>query len=177
MAPSRKNPTPASIRDHARRCRLPCKRIHGYDVYFRELEDGTEWNAFAPSLPGCVGGGASRSGCERNMASMIEEHVALLEEAGEPVPPRDGRGKPRPAGRKGRHVNIPSRITDEAGHALEDLTRSLDIRKTDVVEEAILLAAELLGLFREEGVGAMRIRLCKEDRDKIRRRFRVHNSH
>lgn len=175
MADPRKRPTPKSIREHAQRNNLPSKRIHGYDVFFLKLEDGTEWNAIAPSLPGCVGGGASRSGCERNMASMIEEHIALLEEAGDPVPPRDGRGKPRPAGRKGRHVNIPSRITDEAGHALEDLTRSLDIRKTDAVEEAILLAAELLGLFKEQGADTMRIRLRKGDRDKIRRRFRIHN--
>lgn len=57
----------------------------GYGVI---IEGGTDgYSAYVPDLPGCVAAGETLASVERLIAEAIEDHVAGLQAAGEPVPP------------------------------------------------------------------------------------------
>ena len=45
------------------------------------------FSAYVPDLPGCVAAGTSRDDVERLIQSAVYEHVRILRERGEPVPP------------------------------------------------------------------------------------------
>lgn len=122
-----------AVAEHA-----PHSRIHGYDVYFEDNgKDG--WNSYSPTLLGCGSWGETLTECKRNMAEAIELHISGMEEDGEAVPPRDGRGKPRYAARRGRTVSISSRVSPEAAASLERISKQKGISKTAALEEAIAL--------------------------------------
>ena len=47
----------------------------------------TGYSAYVPDLPGCVAAGSTRVEVERLISSAVREHVRMLRERGEPVPP------------------------------------------------------------------------------------------
>jgi predicted RNase H-like HicB family nuclease len=116
--------------------KLPCQRIHGYDVYF----DGNNqegWGSFCPTLLGCVSAGDTITECKRNMAEAIEFHLDGMRKDGDPIPPRDGRATPRPTHRKGRTTTIPSRVSPETAKILAKISKARGISKTEALELAI----------------------------------------
>jgi predicted RNase H-like HicB family nuclease len=57
-------------------------------TYMAIIENGgTSWGAYVPDLPGCTAVAASRERVEHLIREAVEEHVTLLRERGEPVPP------------------------------------------------------------------------------------------
>jgi predicted RNase H-like HicB family nuclease len=56
-----------------------------YLAILERANDGT-WGAYVPDLPGCTSFGPTREEAARNVHLAIEEHIAALREAGEPVP-------------------------------------------------------------------------------------------
>jgi predicted RNase H-like HicB family nuclease len=48
---------------------------------------GTGYSAYVPDLPGCVAAGSTRAEVERLIQSAVRDHVRLLRERGETVPP------------------------------------------------------------------------------------------
>ncbi len=59
--------------------------MRGYVVVF-EGNDDDGYSAYSPDLPGVVAAGSTRQETERLMVEAMAEHIALLREAGEPVP-------------------------------------------------------------------------------------------
>jgi predicted RNase H-like HicB family nuclease len=59
--------------------------VRGYVVVF-EGSDEDGYSAYSPDLPGVVAAGSTRQETERLMVEAMAEHIALLREAGEPVP-------------------------------------------------------------------------------------------
>lgn len=59
--------------------------MRGYVVVF-EGDDETGYSAYSPDLPGVVAAGATHHEAERLMIEAMAEHIALLRQAGEPVP-------------------------------------------------------------------------------------------
>lgn len=59
--------------------------VTGYVVVF-EGDDESGYSAYSPELPGVVAAGDTRSETEQLMREAMAEHIALLREAGEPVP-------------------------------------------------------------------------------------------
>jgi predicted RNase H-like HicB family nuclease len=119
---------------------LPCKRIHGYDVYFEHDENG--YGSFCPTLLGCVSAGDTMTECRRNMAEAIEFHLEGMKEDGDLIPERDGRAAPRPSHRKGRTVSISSRVTPRTAEILSKIAKAKGISKTEALELAIKTYSE-----------------------------------
>lgn len=59
--------------------------MRGYIVVF-EGDDEIGYSAYSPDLPGVVAAGTTRGDTERLMLEAMAEHIALLRQAGEPVP-------------------------------------------------------------------------------------------
>ena len=59
--------------------------MRGYIVVF-EGDDEIGYSAYSPDLPGVVAAGSTRSETEHLMLEAMAEHIALLRQAGEPVP-------------------------------------------------------------------------------------------
>jgi predicted RNase H-like HicB family nuclease len=59
--------------------------VRGYIVVF-EGNDELGFSAYSPDLPGVVAAGATRSETEELMREAMSEHIALLRQAGRPVP-------------------------------------------------------------------------------------------
>jgi predicted RNase H-like HicB family nuclease len=59
--------------------------VRAYIIVF-EGDDEIGYSAYSPDLPGVVAAGSTRSETERLMIEPIAEHIALLRQAGEPVP-------------------------------------------------------------------------------------------
>jgi predicted RNase H-like HicB family nuclease len=59
--------------------------VRGYIVVF-EGDDQNGYSAYSPDLLGVVAVGESRSETERLMLAAIADHLALLRQAGQPVP-------------------------------------------------------------------------------------------
>lgn len=59
--------------------------VRGYVVVF-EGDNESGYSAYSPDLPGVVAAGATHDETERLMLEAMAEHLALLREAGEPVP-------------------------------------------------------------------------------------------
>jgi predicted RNase H-like HicB family nuclease len=57
----------------------------GYVVVF-EGDDEAGYSAYSPDLPGVVAAGETRSETERLMVEAMAAHIAMLREAGQPVP-------------------------------------------------------------------------------------------
>jgi predicted RNase H-like HicB family nuclease len=57
----------------------------GYVVVF-EGDDKVGYSAYSPDLPGVIAAGETRSETERLMVDAMAAHIAMLREAGEPVP-------------------------------------------------------------------------------------------
>jgi predicted RNase H-like HicB family nuclease len=57
-----------------------------YLIIYEQGEDGG-WGAHAPDVPGCVAAGDSREEVEQLMREALPDHIALMREAGETVPP------------------------------------------------------------------------------------------
>lgn len=116
--------------------KLPCKRVHGYDVYFEKSETG--FSCFCPTLLGCVSAGDTITECKRHMKEAIELHLEGMIEDGETPPPRDWRGEPRPNGKRGRTVSVSSRVSPEIAKTLDAISRKQHVSKTEALEMAIL---------------------------------------
>jgi len=56
-----------------------------YLIIYERGEDGA-WGAYSPDVPGCVAAGESREEVEHLMREALPDHVAMMREAGEPVP-------------------------------------------------------------------------------------------
>jgi predicted RNase H-like HicB family nuclease len=56
-----------------------------YTVIYETTATG--YSAYVPDLPGCVAAGSTRDEVERLIQSAVREHVRILRERGEPVPP------------------------------------------------------------------------------------------
>lgn len=56
-----------------------------YTVIYETTSTG--YSAYVPDLPGCVAAGATRAEVERLIESAVHEHVRMLRELGQPVPP------------------------------------------------------------------------------------------
>lgn len=56
-----------------------------YTVIYEATPTG--YSAKAPDLPGCVAAGSSRGEVEGLIESAVREHVRMLRELGQPVPP------------------------------------------------------------------------------------------
>jgi predicted RNase H-like HicB family nuclease len=59
--------------------------VRGYVVVF-EGDDEVGYSAYAPDLPGVVAAGDTRSEAEQLMREAMAEHIAMLRQAGQPVP-------------------------------------------------------------------------------------------
>ena len=59
--------------------------MKGYVVVF-EGDDDTGYAAYSPDLPGVVAAGDTRGEPEQLMRRAMARHIALLQEAGQPVP-------------------------------------------------------------------------------------------
>jgi len=59
--------------------------VRGYVVVF-EGEDESGYSAYSPDLPGVVAAGKTRAETEQLMREVMAEHLALLREAGQPLP-------------------------------------------------------------------------------------------
>jgi predicted RNase H-like HicB family nuclease len=56
-----------------------------YLVIYERGEDGG-WGAYSPDVPCCVATGKSQAEVEQLMREALPDHIALMREAGEPVP-------------------------------------------------------------------------------------------
>ncbi len=56
------------------------------DVVVFEGDDASGFSAYAPDLPGVVAAADTREAAEQLMREAMAEHIALLREAGDPVP-------------------------------------------------------------------------------------------
>jgi predicted RNase H-like HicB family nuclease len=56
-----------------------------YTVIYETTATG--YSAYVPDLTGCVAAGSTRDEVERLIQSAVREHVRILRERGEPVPP------------------------------------------------------------------------------------------
>lgn len=115
---------------------LPCRKVHGYEVYFEKSSDGV--SCFCPALPGCVSAGATMNECRNHMAEAIELHLEGMREDGNIIPPRDGRAEPRPNRVKGRTVSISSRVSPEVAAEIERISSIKGWSKTEAIEHAII---------------------------------------
>jgi len=59
--------------------------VKGYVVLF-EGDDETGYSAYAPDLPGVIAAGDTRRETEALMRAAMADHLALLQEMGQPVP-------------------------------------------------------------------------------------------
>jgi predicted RNase H-like HicB family nuclease len=59
--------------------------VRGYVVVF-EGDDEVGYSAYSPDLPGVVAAGATHSETEQLMVEAMAEHIAMLRQAGKPVP-------------------------------------------------------------------------------------------
>jgi predicted RNase H-like HicB family nuclease len=59
--------------------------VRGYVVVF-EGDNESGYSAYSPDLPGVVAAGATHDETERLMLEAMAEQIALLRQAGEPVP-------------------------------------------------------------------------------------------
>jgi predicted RNase H-like HicB family nuclease len=59
--------------------------VRGYVVVF-EGNDEEGYSAYSPDLPGVVAAGSTRQATEQLMVEAMAEHIAMLREAGQPVP-------------------------------------------------------------------------------------------
>jgi predicted RNase H-like HicB family nuclease len=59
--------------------------VSGYVVVF-EGDDEAGYSAYSPDLPGVVAAGATHEETEQLMLGAMAEHIAMLRQAGEPVP-------------------------------------------------------------------------------------------
>jgi len=59
--------------------------VRGYVVVF-EGDDEAGYSAYSPDLPGVVAAGATRCETEQLMIEAMAEHIAMLRQAGDPVP-------------------------------------------------------------------------------------------
>jgi predicted RNase H-like HicB family nuclease len=59
--------------------------VRGYVVVF-EGDDKAGYSAYSPDLPGVVAAGATRRETEQLMLEAMAEHIAMLRQAGAPVP-------------------------------------------------------------------------------------------
>ena len=59
--------------------------MKGYVVVF-EGDDEAGYSAYSPDLPGVVAAGPTRHETERLMIEAMAEHIAMLRQAGQPVP-------------------------------------------------------------------------------------------
>jgi predicted RNase H-like HicB family nuclease len=57
----------------------------GYVTIIEQSTDG--YGAYSPDLPGCVAVGDTPEETEQLMREAVAEHIALLREMGQPVPP------------------------------------------------------------------------------------------
>lgn len=51
--------------------------------------EGSNFSAYSPDLPGCVATGTTREETERNMYDAIQFHIEGLREDGFPIPSSD----------------------------------------------------------------------------------------
>jgi predicted RNase H-like HicB family nuclease len=59
--------------------------MRGYVVIF-EGDDESGYSAYSPDLPGVIAAGETRSEAERLMVEAMAAHIAMLRQAGQPVP-------------------------------------------------------------------------------------------
>lgn len=59
--------------------------MRGYVVVF-EGDDASGFSAYAPDLPGVIAAADTRDETEQLMREAMAEHIAILREAGDPVP-------------------------------------------------------------------------------------------
>lgn len=59
--------------------------MRGYVVVF-EGDDQVGYSAYSPDLPGVVAAGTTHDETESLMLEAMAEHIAMLRQAGEPVP-------------------------------------------------------------------------------------------
>jgi predicted RNase H-like HicB family nuclease len=59
--------------------------VRGYVVVF-EGDDEAGYSAYSPDLAGVIAAGATHRETEQSMIEAMAEHIALLRQAGEPVP-------------------------------------------------------------------------------------------
>jgi len=59
--------------------------VRGYVVVF-EGDDEAGYSAYSPDLPGVVAAGSTRCETEQLMIEAMAEHIAMLRQAGDPVP-------------------------------------------------------------------------------------------
>jgi len=59
--------------------------MRGYVVVF-EGDDASGYSAYSPDLPGVVAAGDTRQETEQLMVEAMAEHIAVLRQAGQPVP-------------------------------------------------------------------------------------------
>ena len=59
--------------------------MKGYVVVF-EGDDEAGYSAYSPDLPGVVAAGPTRRETEKLMIEAMAEHIAMLRQAGQPVP-------------------------------------------------------------------------------------------
>ena len=59
--------------------------MRGYVAVF-EGDDEVGYSAYSPDLPGVVAAGATHRETEQLMVEAMAEHIAMLRQAGQPVP-------------------------------------------------------------------------------------------
>jgi len=68
--------------------------MNDVDRYLILIEGGppTNYSAWSPDVPGCVATGESIDRCVTQMREALVEHLALLDDHGEPAPAASGPG-------------------------------------------------------------------------------------
>ena len=61
-------------------------RVGGYAIVIERADDGG-YGAWSPELPGCVALGDTPEETAAEMRRAVRDHIDLLRERGEPVPP------------------------------------------------------------------------------------------
>lgn len=60
--------------------------MNRYLVIFEHPEEGTDWGAYVPDLPGCVAVAKTREACEALIREAIDFHIEGLLLGGDKVP-------------------------------------------------------------------------------------------
>ena len=59
---------------------------YSYLVIFEHPEEGTDWGAYVPDLPGLIAVGKTKEECAERIAEAIEFHLEGMVASGETIP-------------------------------------------------------------------------------------------
>jgi predicted RNase H-like HicB family nuclease len=61
-------------------------KFYSFEVVIEKEPDGPGYLAYSPTLPGCFSNGLTVEEARRNIREALEQHLAVLQEGGAPIP-------------------------------------------------------------------------------------------